>query len=103
MGDDTLIKLAAASLSEALFHKPTHFHLELIQNADDNEDKGNDPELRISFANNRLRFDCNEVGFSPENVEAICGIGRGHKAGVGNTTRYIDGKGIGFKSVFKVA
>jgi hypothetical protein len=36
-------------------------------------------------------------------VEAICKIGRSTKAGLGNETRYIGEKGIGFKSVFKVS
>jgi hypothetical protein len=47
--------------------------------------------------------DCNETGFAPKNVEAICKVGSSTKAGVGNATRYVGEKGIGFKSVFKVA
>jgi hypothetical protein len=47
--------------------------------------------------------DCNETGFAPGNVEAICKVGSSTKAGVGNATRYVGEKGIGFKSVFKVA
>ena len=48
-------------------------------------------------------MDCNETGFAPGNVEAICKVGSSTKAGVGNATRYVGEKGIGFKSVFKVA
>jgi hypothetical protein len=47
--------------------------------------------------------DCNETGFAPKHVEAICKVGSSTKAGVGNATRYVGEKGIGFKSVFKVA
>jgi len=47
--------------------------------------------------------DCNEVGFSPKNVDAICRIGSSTKASAGGATRYVGEKGIGFKSVFKVA
>lgn len=48
-------------------------------------------------------MDCNEVGFTPDNVRAICSIGASTKTGLTQSTRYIGEKGIGFKSVFKVA
>jgi len=38
-----------------------------------------------------------------KNVESICKIGRSTKTGLGNATRYIGKKEIGFKSVFKVS
>jgi hypothetical protein len=57
----------------------------------------------ITYTGSTLRIDCNEIGFSRKNVEAICKIGRSTKTGLGNETRYIGEKGIGFKSVFKVA
>lgn len=61
--------------------------------------------LNITFTriNKTLRIDCNEVGFGRSNVEAICKIGRSTKSSLGNSTRYIGEKGIGFKSVFKIA
>lgn len=50
-----------------------------------------------------LLISCNEVGFKRENVEALCCIGDSTKR-VGDRTRgFIGEKGIGFKSVFKVA
>ncbi|CAN9390393.1 unnamed protein product [Alternaria alternata] len=80
-------------------------HIRLIRHA-----KGLDgPETNTSdlenalIINKTLRIDCNEIGFGKSNVEAICKIGRSTKASLGNTTRYIGEKGIGFKSVFKVA
>jgi hypothetical protein len=50
-----------------------------------------------------LRVDCNENGFNPKNIEAICSIGSSTKTGIDNSSRYVGEKGIGFKSVFKVA
>ncbi|KAF2679081.1 hypothetical protein K458DRAFT_408347 [Lentithecium fluviatile CBS 122367] len=92
-------------LSEQLYQKSTHFLSELIQNADDNSYDTCAPTLNITFthSNKTLRIDCNEVGFGKANVEAICKIGRSTKTSLENTTRYIGEKGIGFKSVFKVA
>ena len=48
----------------------------------------------------RIVVECNEDGFTLENLRAICSIGRSSKAGAQG---YIGEKGIGFKSVFKVA
>lgn len=51
-------------------------------------------------ANNHLRVHCNERGFSPEDVEAICDISKSTKLASAVTTGE---KGIGFKSLFRVA
>src|SRR6266487_3749256 len=94
------------SVSDELYHKSTHFLLELIQNADDNvyhTQSGIKPTLDITLYDDHLRVDCNEIGFSAQNVDAICKIGNSTKAGTENATRYVGEKGIGFKSVFKVA
>lgn len=48
-------------------------------------------------------IDCNEVGFLKKNVKAICSIGQSAKKAADRTKGYIGEKGIGFKSVFKVA
>jgi hypothetical protein len=77
--------------------------LELIQNADDNHYEAEMPTLHLSYARNHLRIDCNEVGFSPKDVDAICRIGQSTKTGAGVSTQYVGEKGIGFKSVFKAA
>jgi len=47
--------------------------------------------------------DCNETGFTHENVDAICRIDESTKAKQKATGGSIGEKGIGFKSVFKVA
>jgi len=61
------------------------------------------PTLHLTYAKGTLRVDCNEVGFTPKDVEALCSIGNSSKAGAGVSTQYVGEKGIGFKSVFKVA
>lgn len=45
-------------------------------------------------------MECNEDGFTPENLTAICSVGKSSKTGAQG---YIGEKGIGFKSVFMVA
>lgn len=91
------------SLSSQLYEKSTHFLLELIQNADDNTYDCPSPTLSFSYKPGSLRIDCNEVGFTVENVEAICAISRSTKSGKTNDGEHIGEKGIGFKSVFKAA
>jgi len=77
--------------------------LELLQNADDNSYEASTPTMNITYKQRKLRIDCNEIGFSKANVEAICRIGKSSKIGLDNESTYIGEKGIGFKSVFKVA
>ncbi|KAH7202459.1 hypothetical protein DER44DRAFT_669606 [Fusarium oxysporum] len=91
------------SLSSQLYTKSTHFLLELIQNADDNTYTCTSPTLSFSYKPGSLRVDCNEEGFTAENVEAICSINKSTKSGKTSYGEYIGEKGIGFKSVFKIA
>ena len=79
--------------------------LELVQNADDNEyEDGVTPKLNIVYRRDgHLWFGCNEIGFYAENVRAICCIGVSTKRTGGSRRGYIGEKGIGFKSVFRVA
>ncbi|EMC91365.1 hypothetical protein BAUCODRAFT_152628 [Baudoinia panamericana UAMH 10762] len=92
-------------LSEELYSKPTHFILELIQNADDNnypEDVR--PKLTLLYREDGyLWIGCNEIGFTAANVRALCGIGDSTKKVENSQKGYIGEKGIGFKSAFKVA
>ncbi|KAH7305596.1 putative heterokaryon incompatibility protein [Stachybotrys elegans] len=75
--------------------------MELVQNADDNkytEDKT--PTISITIFPSYVKIECNEEGFSRENIQALCRTARSSKApGQGYTGQ----KGIGFKSVFKLA
>lgn len=77
----------------------------MIQNADDNSyASGVDPLLTLVYRDDGyLWVGCNEVGFSKANVEAICDINDSTKTVKDATKGYIGEKGIGFKSVFKVA
>lgn len=93
------------SLATNLYTKDTRFVFELIQNAEDNEytteqairDK---PFLIFRLCPESIIIDLNEDGFTEANVRAICSTGESTKC-VSNG--YIGEKGIGFKSVFKVA
>jgi hypothetical protein len=74
--------------------------MEVIQNADDNlYDDDVLPRMSITVSPSSVKIECNEIGFNEENVRALCRTGRSSKLGAG----YIGEKGIGFKSVFKIA
>jgi hypothetical protein len=75
--------------------------MEIIQNADDNKyGEGETPMVSITVLPKHVKIECNELGFSRENVQALCRTGRSSKPpGQG----YTGEKGIGFKSVFKLA
>ena len=95
-------------LSHDLYSKDTHFVLELVQNADDNDYNDNMlqqnadvvPSLHFLIESDCIAAFNNEVGFIEKNIRAVCDVGRTtkgkHKLG------YIGQKGIGFKSVFRV-
>ncbi|RMZ14609.1 hypothetical protein D0860_02069 [Hortaea werneckii] len=98
------LEKALCILSEELYAKPTHFVLELIQNADDNRYDDAEPSLSVLYRDDGyLWVGCNEVGFMPENVWALCRIGDSTKKVDGGAKGFIGEKGIGFKSAFKVA
>ncbi|KAF2176286.1 hypothetical protein K469DRAFT_682619 [Zopfia rhizophila CBS 207.26] len=105
-GTTTDVDAALVVLSDDLYKKSTHFLLELLQNADDNSYQVSSPTMNMTFKAHTFRIDCNEVGFSKKNVEAICSIGKSSK-GTQKTAcigeKGIGEKDIGFKSVFKVA
>ncbi|RYO98467.1 hypothetical protein DL763_002203 [Monosporascus cannonballus] len=91
---------AAHMIAEDLNWSSHHFLHELLQNADDSSfGELVEPVLTLAYAE-YLRLYCNENGFSREDVEAICDFGRSTKQGSAATTGE---KGIGFKSVFRVA
>ena len=90
-----------SSFGEDIYSSSTHFLLELIQNADDNKYAGDiTPTLALSYHDRLLRTDCNELGFTPEQVDAICHLGFSSKKNQAGSTGE---KGVGFKSVFGVA
>jgi len=95
-------------LADDLYAKDSHFIFELIQNAEDNSypDK---VEAQLRFEIGQFEIDGqkqtslivhnNEIGFSEQNVRAICMVGHSTKKKVNG---YIGEKGIGFKSVFRI-
>ena len=97
------------ALAHDLYSKETHFIFELIQNAEDNT--YNETEPSISFrlvqadptntpnADGALIIQNNEIGFSHDDVDAICAVGKTTKSKIQG---YIGEKGIGFKSVFRI-
>ena len=93
---------ALTALSLELYSDETHFVLELIQNADDNDyGAGVVPKLTFQFRPDRLIVTNNELGFTSKNVWSLCRTGKSTKKG--NKLRYTGEKGIGFKSVFVVS
>lgn len=102
-----------ASLATNLYSTDTRFVLELIQNAEDNnytkaKAANEAPFLSFTIHPDKIIVDSNEDGFTEANVTAICSITKSGKAVSSKTEAqrqqgYIGEKGIGFKSVFKVA
>ena len=93
------------SVVDNLYSKETRFLYELIQNAEDNSystatAKGEKPFLAFKVYPDRIIVDSNEDGFSESNIRAICSVGNSTKK---HSAGYIGEKGIGFKSVFKIA
>jgi len=97
------------ALARDLYSKDTHFIFELIQNAEDNAYDTAEPSLSFRLvktdptgtqgSDGVLIVQNNEIGFSSENVEAICAVGKTTKSKIQG---YIGEKGIGFKSVFRI-
>jgi hypothetical protein len=89
-------------LSSQLYQSETHYFLEFLQNADDNEYPSvAKPSLSVAYDDNRVVFENNERGFKPEEVRALCSLGNSTKKG--RKAVQIGEKGIGFKSVFLVS
>lgn len=104
---DNLIQKLTRAISELatnIYKKDSHFVMELIQNADDNNyRKGVIPTLQSSQSDKRIIFKNNEIGFTANNVDSICDISKSTKSAKNGVKGYIGEKGIGFKSVFRVS
>jgi len=57
----------------------------------------------LEYDSHKICTHSNEYGFTEENVEAVCRIGHSTKAKATREKGFIGEKGIGFKSVFRVA
>ncbi|RYP73467.1 hypothetical protein DL771_003639 [Monosporascus sp. 5C6A] len=102
---DRIIGASVITLAKNLYSKDVRFIFELLQNADDNsylraKGAGDVPFVSFRIYRDRIVVECNEDGFTETNLRAICNIGQSSKTGAQG---YIGEKGIGFKSVFKVA
>lgn len=93
------------SLAKQIYGSGARFIFELLQNAEDNQfDKAKKkhqvPFVSFHVHSNEIIVECDEDGFSKEDLSAICAVGDSTK-----TSRhgYIGAKGIGFKSVFIAA
>ncbi|KAK2934816.1 Histidine kinase/HSP90-like ATPase superfamily [Fusarium oxysporum f. sp. vasinfectum] len=102
---DEMIGSAVLTLARNLYTSNARFVFELLQNADDNNystalSSGQDPYVSFEVRPGKVSIECNENGFTHENLKAICAIGKSSKVGAAG---YIGEKGIGFKSVFMAA
>ncbi|GIC90505.1 uncharacterized protein Aud_006939 [Aspergillus udagawae] len=101
----TIAGSSIVHVAEDLYDADTRFIFELIQNAEDNcyhhaASQAEEPFLHLTLHKDHITVDSNEDGFTENDVRAICSIHRSSKKQTGG---YIGHKGIGFKSVFKVA
>lgn len=95
------LKCSLDLLSASLYSSDVHFVMELLQNADDNNyHAGVVPTLKLQLLPHALVIMNNEVGFSQDNIVAVCNVGGSTKKGMSG---YIGQKGIGFKSVFSIS
>ncbi|GAW20357.1 hypothetical protein ANO14919_098620 [Xylariales sp. No.14919] len=83
----------------------SHFIFDLLRNADDNDftkarSRSEIPSVTFKVTPSCITVDCNEDGFTPEDVTALCDVGKSSRAGGGP---YFSNEGIGFKSVFMIA
>ncbi|KAK4235362.1 hypothetical protein C8A03DRAFT_36794 [Achaetomium macrosporum] len=104
----TLSSTAAHSiktLAKNIYGSGARFVFELLQNADDNRftrarETGALPYFAFAVHPRHIIVECNEDGFTKNDLEAICTVGRSTKSA---NYGYIGAKGIGFKSVFIAA
>jgi hypothetical protein len=72
-------------LSKDLYSKDTHFVLELIQNADDNDypesmtKDGQNASVKFVMQTDGVIVLNNESGFLEKNIRALCDVGRSTK------------------------
>lgn len=101
------MQLTISRLARNLYTSDARFIFELLQNADDNQydkagSRGIIPYMSfdLHLHQHRIVVECNEDGFTKANLTAISNVGKSSKS---NSQAYIGEKGIGFKSIFKVA
>lgn len=87
-------------VSEDIYTSAGGVVLELIQNADDASYERSKfaPGITFYLHHDKIVVECNEDGFTYENVDSICQVGNSNKG-----EDSIGEKGLGFKSVFMIA
>ncbi|EHK18343.1 uncharacterized protein TRIVIDRAFT_47475 [Trichoderma virens Gv29-8] len=98
--------VAVSTLAKNLYTSDARFVFELLQNAEDNSfekaiEANLTPYVSFELHPDHIIIECNEDGFEPKNLKAICAVGQSSKSGV--QKGYVGEKGIGFKSVFMAA
>lgn len=88
-----------------LYSSNARFVYEIIQNAEDNKyalaaANNVNPYIKFRVLSDKIVIESNENGFTEADVVHICSTGESSKTDVQG---YIGEKGIGFKSVFRVA
>ena len=104
------VGLTEIRIATQLYSDDSRIIYELIQNAQDceftrAEHEKKQPFLHFIVRSEEVTIDSNEDGFKKKNVVSICKTADSEKrkdVATGGTT-YIGEKGIGFKSVFKIA
>ncbi|ETS73697.1 hypothetical protein PFICI_14643 [Pestalotiopsis fici W106-1] len=102
---DRMSGKSVITLAKNLYSSTTRFVFELLQNTDDNSysmatGNGIEPYASFQIFPDKIVLECNEDGFTREDLIAICEVGQSSKVGAQG---YIGEKGIGFKSVFMAA
>ena len=69
------LSAALARIATDIYSETTRFALELIQNADDNDYPiGEVPTLRFKIEKDYVWLSNNEIGFTKQNVRAMCDV-----------------------------
>ncbi|CZR67410.1 uncharacterized protein PAC_17309 [Phialocephala subalpina] len=88
-------------LARGIYSRRGRFILELIQNVEDCDFNHTDtPSISFEVGPQKIVVESNQDGFKATDVAQICHTGNSWKRG---RRGYVGEKGIGFKSVFKVA
>ncbi|KAK8097421.1 hypothetical protein PG984_016560 [Apiospora sp. TS-2023a] len=102
---DSMIASSVKTLAQNLYTSKARFVFELLQNAEDNHyeearKRGEAPCVSFHVYPHKVVQECNEDGFTEDNLKAICAVGKSSKHGAQG---YVGEKGIGFNSVFMAA
>ncbi|EGB01787.1 hypothetical protein AURANDRAFT_69496, partial [Aureococcus anophagefferens] len=101
-GQLQMLDNALKVIARDIYSSDSHFILELLQNADDNDYAPSAaPTIVFDASPEAVVVRNNERGFRARHVRALCHVGASSKGAGGSG--YIGQKGIGFKSVFRVS